>query len=76
MEYDSERLDDLIPVITEEYQTLIYIGFSGKDLMDWVKENGLKGIDRIVPVGKAVDFSLTWDGYNLIDTMSRIVDFS
>lgn len=76
VEYDSERLDDLIPVITEEYQTLIYIGFSGKDLMDWVKENGLKGIDRIVPVGKAVDFSLTWDGYNLIDTMSRIVDFS
>lgn len=74
IEYDSESLNDLMPIITEEYQTLIYFGFEGKELKKWVIENGLCGIDRIVPIGKAVDFSLTWDGLNLIDTMSRIVD--
>jgi hypothetical protein len=31
------------------------------------------GIDRIVPMGKAMDFALIWDGYDLIRQMSRRV---
>ena len=34
-------------------------------------ENGLTGVDRIVPVGHTMDFALTWDGYDLIQTLSR-----
>ena len=32
------------------------------------------GIDRIVPIGKTTDFSLTWDGFDLIDTLSRKIE--
>jgi hypothetical protein len=39
-----------------------------------VVSNGLSGIDRIVPVGKALDMGVIWDGYDLIRTMSRIVN--
>jgi hypothetical protein len=49
-----------------------YIGFQPEELRDWVIHNGLSGIDRIVPVGQTADFSLIWDGYDLIYTMSRI----
>lgn len=73
IEYASDSLSDLVSVINSKFQTLTYIGLSGKELADWVISHGLKGIDRIVPVGKAADFSLIWDGYNLIDCMSREV---
>lgn len=73
LEYASEGLDDLIPVVTNKYQTMTYIGFEGEDLSEWVIQHGLSGFDRIVPVGKAAEFTLTWDGYNLIDSLSREV---
>lgn len=34
---------------------------------------GVKGIDRVVPIGKTMDFDLIWDGYDLVEQMSRIV---
>ena len=40
-------------------------------LAEFVINGGLCGIDRIVPIGKTADFSLTWDGYDLILQMSR-----
>ena len=34
-------------------------------------DSGLRGIDRIAPVGHTMDFALTWDGCDLIRTLSR-----
>ena len=31
------------------------------------------GIDRIVPVGKAMDIGVVWDGHELIREASRLV---
>lgn len=73
LEYDSENLNDLIAIINKKYQTISYLGGNGNDIAEWVEKNGLSGIDRIVPMGKTADFTLTWDGYNLIETMSRYV---
>lgn len=73
-EYTIGILDDIAPIITRKYQTLAYYGFEKSELDAFVKNNRLSGIDRIVPIGRTTDFSLTWDGYNLIEAMSRIVD--
>ncbi len=73
LEYDTERLSDIIPVITGKCQTLSYLGVGADDLRTLVVESGLSGIDRIVPVGKTADFVLVWDGYDLILTMSRVI---
>ena len=35
--------------------------------------NNLLGIDRVVPIGKALDISLIWDGYDVIDSLSRTI---
>lgn len=71
LEYAAETLDALLPVVKRKYQTLSYLGMDGKQLMNWVVQNGLRGIDRIAPIGHTMDFSLTWDGYDLIRTLSR-----
>ena len=71
LEYEAPTLDDLAPVVGRRYQTLAYVGLDPRELAAWVKRHGLRGIDRIVPVGHTMDFSLTWDGYDLISTLSR-----
>lgn len=72
-EFTAESLDEIVPIIKNKYQTLAYYGFKREVLTDFVLRNRIVGIDRIVPLGETTAFSLTWDGYNLINQMSRIV---
>lgn len=71
LEYAAPTLDALRDFVTPRVQTLSYLGLSPEELSRFVLENGLTGVDRIVPVGHTMDFSLTWDGYDLIQTLSR-----
>lgn len=75
IEFDDNNLEPLKDIVTQKYQTMSYIGFDPKQLQEWIIDNGLSGVDRIVPVGETADFSLIWDGYDLIYTMSRICYF-
>ncbi len=72
-EYTARSLDEVAPIVNEKYQTLAYYGFEKQELSDFVLRNRLTGIDRIVPFGETTAFSLTWDGMNLIERMSRII---
>lgn len=67
-----ESLDEIAPIVSIKYQTLGYYGFERTELVDFVKRNRFHGLDRIVPIGETTAFALTWDGYNLIDTFTRI----
>ncbi len=71
VEYAAKTLDALIPAVKRKYQTLSYIGLDAQALRDFVLENALWGVDRIAPVGKTMDFALTWDGHDLIRSLSR-----
>ena len=64
-------LDEICPVISRKYQTIGYLGFTKNELEVWIKNNRPLGIDRIVPLGRTMDFSLIWDGYDLLYTLSR-----
>jgi hypothetical protein len=72
-EYDADSLVDILPVCVRKCQTLSYIGFEPKELQAFILANVPHGIDRIVPVGKTMDFTPVWDGIDLIRTMSRVV---
>ncbi len=52
-------------------QTIGYIG--EKDMFIPLLESGVKGIDRIVPIGHTMDFDLIWDGYDLVGELSRCI---
>ena len=73
LEYAAPTLDALRDFVTPRVQTLSYLGFQPEKLRHFVLENRLTGIDRIAPVGHTMDFALTWDGYDLIRTLSRSV---
>ena len=73
-ECEVESLDDIAPIVSPKYQTLAYYGFEREELEAFVQRNHLTGIDRIVPFGETTAFSLTWDGRDLIQAMSRIID--
>jgi hypothetical protein len=70
-EYNLSDIAEIIPLCTWECQTLSYIGFDGNELRKFVLASAPSGIDRIVPVGETMEFSLEWDGYDLIGEMSR-----
>lgn len=73
-EYTAQSIDDIVPIIKNKYQTMAYYGLEIDTLRSFVERNRICGIDRIVPIGDTTVFSLIWDGYDLIEMMSRIVD--
>jgi hypothetical protein len=76
LEHECENLQEIQPMITSKYQTLSYFGFSSSELIDFISTNRLKGVDRVVEIGKTMDFSLTWDGYDLISSLSRKLGYN
>ena len=73
-EYTAKTLDEIAPIIKNKYQTIAYYGLDKDRLISFVNRNKIVGVDRIVPVGETTAFSLIWDGYDLINMMSRIID--
>lgn len=73
-EYNLNSLDELCGIVNEKYQTLTYFGFDPEKIRQLVMENRLCGIDRIVPVGSAMDIDIVWDGYDIVTMLSRTVD--
>ena len=73
-EYSIKSLDEIAHIVNEKYQTLTYYGIDHDELVTFVLNNRLFGIDRIVPIGSAMDISVIWDGYDLVRTLSRICD--
>lgn len=35
--------------------------------------SGIKGVDRVVQMGHTMDFDLIWDGYNLVNQLTRTI---
>ena len=73
-EYQTSNLNNITKFINKKFQTLTYYGIDKKVLKKFVLENNLNGIDRIVPIGEALNFNLIWDGYDINKTLSRLVD--
>jgi len=71
IEYEARSLEELLPLCTVKCQTLSYYGLDVHKLKDFIMSTRPRGIDRIVPVGQTMDFSIVWDGYDLIKSMSR-----
>lgn len=72
LEYDCEDIMELRDICDDtRCQTVGYLG--SWEQMRPLLESGVKGIDRIVPIGKTMDFDLFWDGYDLMERMTRVI---
>lgn len=72
-EYAAKELTELIPVLGKRCQTLAVCGVDKKELGRLVIENGVRGVDRIVDVGQTMGLEFVWDGYKMIEAMTRVV---
>ena len=71
-EYDCSDIMDLRSVCNDKHcQTVAYFGDS--EMLFPLLTAGVKGIDRIVPIGKTMDFDLIWDGYDLSSQLTRAI---
>lgn len=67
-----DNLKELVPVLQRRHQTMTHFGFDGSELRQLAAQFGGKAIDRMVPVGQALQFSRFWDGYDLLHEFSRL----
>lgn len=75
VECNIDSIIDLEGVCSHDtVQTISYIGY--KNMFDNLLNKKLIGIDRIVSVGKTMDFDLVWDGYNLVEMFTRNIQIS
>lgn len=65
------NLNELRDEINSQIQTVSYFGLDSNELAALVEIAKGRGIDRIVPMGKALDFDYIWDGYNLISALTK-----
>jgi hypothetical protein len=67
------RLSEVLAFVDEGDQTLTHWGFDPEDLRAFAAAAGIRGLDRVVPIGEALAFDVVWDGFYLIDDMLRRV---
>lgn len=71
IESKAANITALAPLLRQRCQTLAYYGIELTVFNQLLSQTGPLGIDRIVPIGQTLDFSLTWDGYDIIRSLSR-----
>ncbi len=60
-------------LVASSDQTITHAGFELTELEALVRSIGGRGIDRVVPVGEALQFGRHWDGHDLLSSMTRWV---
>ena len=73
-EYETNDLNKISQYLNKKFQTLTYFGLDKNVCKKIIFDNLTDGIDRIVPIGQALDISLNWDGYNLNKSLTRVIE--
>ncbi len=72
-EYKANELEEIVPLLGKQCQTVSVLGISEEEVKHLVFTHGVHGVDRIVPLGKTMDLAFIWDGYQMVESMSRYV---
>lgn len=75
VEVQLEKLPQLTSMLSNKIQTLSHAGIRIEELHQWF-DTVCIGIDRLVPVGSALNFSPLWDGQDLVLALSRQIRVS
>ncbi len=71
-EYDCDDVLELKGLCDDRRcQTIAYIGSA--EMLRPLLLSGIRGVDRVVPVGRTMDFELTWDGHDLYEELTRVI---
>ena len=66
-----EDLREMTHFVNDKDQTLVYYGYEMEDLYRLAERLNGRGLDRIVPIGRALNFDYIWDGYDMLAEFTR-----
>ncbi|HEY6876935.1 MAG TPA: acyl-CoA reductase [Polyangiales bacterium] len=69
----AQQLDELVPFVIRRDQTLGHFGIAREELAEFVHKLRGRGLDRLVPLGQALNFNRFWDGMDLLQEFTRKV---
>lgn len=72
-EWQCRAWDEISSHLDEKLQTISYFGIDSQRLQDLTALVQNTGVDRIVPIGQALNFHRFWDGYDLLYSFVRFV---
>ncbi|MCI8466547.1 MAG: long-chain-fatty-acyl-CoA reductase [Lachnospiraceae bacterium] len=75
-EYTANELEEIVPLLRKPCQTVSYYGVNPEHIKNIIQKYGVRGVDRIVPMGHTQELSLEWDGIDVIESLSRKVNIS
>jgi len=64
-----DSLEEVLPYINAKTQTITYSGLNNMEIKEFLNKTDVETVDRVVPIGKALDFDYIWDGYNIFMEM-------
>ena len=71
-EYECDDIMELFDFCNNTHcQTIGIVG--NKEITNSLLSSGCKGVDRVVAIGHTMDFDLIWDGYNLVERLTRTI---
>lgn len=73
LEIDLKNINSLQRYTSEKLQTITCYGINFDSIKKFIIKKKIKGIDRIVPIGKAFDLTPEWDGVDIFLTLSRTI---
>lgn len=76
IEKKIESIQSIFDSVSNKTQTLTYFGVDPQDIKSCLMRLGCKGIDRVVPVGMALDIGFYWDGKDILRILSRRIAIS
>ena len=73
LEINLKNINQLKKYTSEKLQTITYYGTNFETVKNFIVKNKIKGIDRVIPIGRAFDLKPEWDGIDIISTLSRTI---
>lgn len=73
LEYEAKDLKEILPIMNKKCQTVSVLGVDKNAIKKMVFDNGVRGVDRVVPLGETMGLEFIWDGYKMIENMTRYV---
>ena len=71
LEYVANEFNEIAPLCTDKCQTISTFGIAQQTVSDFFSEIQPRGVDRVIPLGQSMAFSLHWDGYQLPELLTR-----
>lgn len=73
VEASGTETSSILDVVDARFQTLTHFGCESGELVAAIQRHHVRGIDRVVQVGSALEIGPIWDGHDTVRVLSRVI---